>query len=81
LQGLEAIVRDFKKQDRLVVFCGMKTRVLSIMSGVCKEKFLHAASESELSSLLRGVLSRGICHNWSEISVSDKALLKENQFY
>lgn len=59
----------------------MKTSVLSIMSGVCKEKFLHAASESELSSLLRGVLSRGIGHNWSEISVGDKALLKENQFY
>jgi hypothetical protein len=78
---MEAIVRDFKKQDRLVVFCGMKARVLSIMAGVCKEKFHHASSENELSSLLRGVLSSGIVPNWSEIGVSDKALLKENEYY
>ncbi|XP_059472055.1 sodium-independent sulfate anion transporter-like isoform X2 [Neocloeon triangulifer] len=53
-QGLESIVRDFNKQERLIIFCGMKSRVLSIMSGVSKEKFHHASSENELSSLLRG---------------------------
>ncbi|CAB3363897.1 Hypothetical predicted protein [Cloeon dipterum] len=53
-QSLEAVARDCNKQERLVVFCGMKKSVLSMMMGICKERIKHASSESELTSLLRG---------------------------
>ncbi|XP_068084197.1 sodium-independent sulfate anion transporter [Anabrus simplex] len=56
-QGIQALIQDFRKRNRHVVFHSLKSDVAKILKGVCPSEFLYSSTEAGLIQILKGLQS------------------------